>query len=131
MRFTFSGARLVDATMDVAEGNMTIAQGTIQTVNQADGQSEVVIDATDTFILPGFIDVHTHGGGGHNLHTTKLEEILAYNRWVASTGVTSYLVAVVGTPNCMPEAQLQTAVSAIKNWQHRSEGAQPETRNRG
>ncbi|GHO66079.1 N-acetylglucosamine-6-phosphate deacetylase [Ktedonobacter sp. SOSP1-52] len=125
MRFTLSGARLVDATMDVAEGNMTIAQGTIQTVNQADSQPEVVIDATDAIILPGFIDVHTHGGGGHNLHTTKLEEILAYNRWVASTGVTSYLVTVVGTPNCMPEAQLQTAVSAIKDWQHRSEGAQP------
>lgn len=125
MRFTFSGARLVDATMDIAEGNMPIAQGTIQTVNQADSQPEVVIDATDAIILPGFIDVHTHGGGGHNLHTTELEEILAYNRWVASTGVTSYLVAVVGTPNCMPEAQLRTAVSAIRDWQHRSEGAQP------
>lgn len=64
--------------------------------------------------MPGFIDVHTHGGGGYNLHTTSVDEILAYTRWAPETGVTSFLVSVVGTPGTLPGAQLHAAVEAIK-----------------
>jgi N-acetylglucosamine-6-phosphate deacetylase len=53
-----------------------------------------VIDATNTIVMPGFIDVHTHGGGGFNLHTSDAEEIDAYARWVPTTGVTSFLIGV-------------------------------------
>ena len=48
--------------------------------------------------------MHTHGGGGCNLHTTAPDEIQRYARWAASTGVTSFLIGVVGTPGGLPEA---------------------------
>ncbi|GCE26900.1 N-acetylglucosamine-6-phosphate deacetylase [Dictyobacter alpinus] len=116
MRFTLHGAHLVDATMDVERGDLVVDGRQIQSVEQSAGPEDgaQVVDATDSIILPGFIEVHTHGGGGFNLHTTDVEEIRSYQRWIPVTGVTSFLVAVVGTPGALPEQQLNTAVEAIE-----------------
>ena len=113
MRFTLHGARLIDATMDIPARDITVDGAQIQAIND---RSEGVqcIDASDAIVMPGFIEVHTHGGGGFNLHTTHVEEIQSYARWVPAAGVTSFLIAVVGTPNALPEAQLRTAVEAIE-----------------
>jgi N-acetylglucosamine-6-phosphate deacetylase len=121
MRFTLSGARLVDATTDLPRSEITIDGVQIQAVGSAEEDQDVTIDAANMIVTPGFIDVHTHGGGGFNLHTTSVEEIHSYRRWVATSGVTSFLIAVVGTPNALPEEQLHTAVSAIEGWETGSE----------
>ena len=141
MVFTLRGARIVDATMDVPSGDLTVEGGRILAVGQSTNQkaagdgtgeeskpdggsgvsssdnplrlSSESIDASDAVILPGFIDVHTHGGGGFNLHTTDPEEIWNYGRWVSSTGVTGYLIATVGTPGYWPKAQLAASVAAL------------------
>ena len=126
MRFTLRGARLVDATMDLPIGNISIAGSQLSAVEAGELQSEQgkIIDASDTIVMPGFIDVHTHGGGGYNLHTADAAEILAYSRWVTATGVTSYLIGVVGAPGALPEAQLHAAVAAMKQ-AHSGAGAMP------
>jgi N-acetylglucosamine-6-phosphate deacetylase len=130
MTFTLRGARLIDAVSDLPAGDITVDGSTIAEVGEArdmaipasaDGHGTIV-DASGMIVVPGYIDVHTHGGGGHSLHTTDPEEICAYARWAPSTGVTSFLVGVVGTPNAMPLAQLRAAARAIE--QH-AEGAQP------
>lgn len=122
MRFTLRGARLVDAFTDIPEGDVTVEDGRIVTVGSPQGRPGKIIDAAGMLIAPGFIDVHTHGGGGFNLHTTAPEEIHAYARWAPSTGVTSFLIGVVGTPGDLPQPQLEAAVAGIQHWQ---EGAEP------
>jgi N-acetylglucosamine-6-phosphate deacetylase len=122
MGFTLRGARLVDASTDLPAGDIIVDGEKIQSVGATLTVAGKVIDVSGMIVTPGFIDVHTHGGGGFELHTTKVEQIYAYSRWVASTGVTSYLVAVVGTPNCVPVAQMETAVQAIE---HQQDGAEP------
>jgi N-acetylglucosamine-6-phosphate deacetylase len=99
--------------MDYTDGVLTIDGAQIIAVGEqlADGGS--VIEAHETVVMPGFIDVHTHGGGGYNLHTTDTDEIQSYAQWAPSTGVTAFLVAVVGVPHVLPERQLIAAVSAI------------------
>src|SRR5581483_8901751 len=109
MRFTLRGTRLVDATMDLAEGDITVEGTHIEQVGQNNHAPGKVIDAGQAIVTPGFIDVHTHGGGGFELHTTDAEQIRAYARWVPSAGVTSFLTSVVGTPGALPEAQLRGA----------------------
>jgi N-acetylglucosamine-6-phosphate deacetylase len=121
MRFTLRNVHLVDATTDM-QGDITIEGTRIQASSSSSDEPGTVIDAAGMTVMPGFIDVHTHGGGGCNLHTTDEGEILAYARWVPQTGVTAFLIGVVGTPDTIPEAQLRTAVSAIEHWE---EGAQP------
>src|SRR5579862_8807101 len=126
MRFTLRGARLVDATTDISGGDITIDGPRIQAVGQTHDAAEYVIDAADAIVVPGFIDVHTHGGGGFNLHTANAEEIHAYTNWVPTTGVTSFLIGVVGVPSAIPEEQLKAAVVAINDFAQKGiSGATP------
>jgi N-acetylglucosamine-6-phosphate deacetylase len=115
MRVTLQGVHLVDAQFELPGGNITLDGERIQAVGEPDGLPDTVIDATGMIVMPGFIDVHTHGGGGHNLQTVDPEEIRGYERWAPQTGVTSFLMAVVGTPDALPEAQLRAAVQAIES----------------
>src|SRR5215510_2118595 len=122
MGFTLRGVRLIDAQKELFDTDITIDGTQIQAIGHSTATQGDIIDAADMIAMPGFIDVHTHGGGGFNLHTVDAEEIRAYARWVATTGVTSFLIGVVGTSGSLPEKQLSTAVEAIEDM---STGAEP------
>lgn len=50
-------------------GYIEIINGKITNVNEGNYvklEEENIIDVGDLFISPGFIDIHTHGGGGHD-----------------------------------------------------------------
>ena len=53
-----------------------------------------VIDLPEATLVPGFIDLHVHGGGGFSLATHDSEEIRSYARWAVSHGVTSFLPTI-------------------------------------
>src|SRR6266536_6141334 len=106
MRFTIRGARLVDASLDVPEGDIAIDDARIRAVGQVEDMRGSSIDATNTIVMPGFIDVHTHGGGGFSLHTSDAQEIHAYSCWVPQTGVTSFHTAAIDTHNPSPHDPL-------------------------
>src|SRR5207253_7643277 len=125
MPFTLCDARLIDVTTDIACGSITIDGTRIQSVERPEyspGKQENIIDATGMIVMPGFIDVHTHGGGGYNLHTREADEIRGYAGWTPETGVTSFLIAIVGVPDSMPEQQLRAAVEVLNG---RTVGAEP------
>jgi N-acetylglucosamine-6-phosphate deacetylase len=130
MEFSLQGARLVDATSDLPHGDLTVAGRRIGAVQSpsppaaVSGPDGLRIDASGATIMPGLIDVHTHGGGGYNLHTADPAEILAFCRWVVSTGVTSFLIGVVGNPGGLPDEQLQAAVHACDESARLSAGAE-------
>jgi N-acetylglucosamine-6-phosphate deacetylase len=96
------------------DGAQILALGPHRDGEDGSDDAGIGVDSGGAIVMPGFIDVHTHGGGGYNLHTTSVDEILAYTRWAPATGVTSFLVSVVGTPGALPEPQLHAAVEAIK-----------------
>src|SRR5690349_24245787 len=117
MRFMLRGARLVDASTDLASGAVTVNNGTLEvlTEDMHDGESVMpTFDVGGMILTPGFLDIHTHGGGGFNLHTSDPAEIDAFAHWAPSTGLTSFLVAVVGVPDALPFPQLEAAVVACE-----------------
>ena len=129
MRFKLRGARLVDASTDLAAGDILIADDTLAAVAASmpgadhDGDPEMTtIPVDDMIVTPGFLDAHTHGGGGFNLHTDDPAEIAAFAAWAPSTGLTSFLVAVVGAPDALPEPQIRAAVAACEQ---QGAGAEP------
>src|SRR6266567_3140444 len=122
MGFTLRGVRLIDAETEIFDTDITINGTRIQAIGHSTDTQGDIIDATDMIAMPGFIDIHTHGGGGFNLHTVDTEEIRAYARWVATTGVTSFLIGVVGVAGSLPEEQLSVAVDAIEDM---GTGAEP------
>src|SRR5262249_31525989 len=119
------GARLVDASTDLATGTVSVEGGALRAITEGIAAAEpdgAALDVDGMIITPGFFDIHTHGGGGFNLHTSDPAEIAAFAQWAPSTGLTSFLVAVVGVPDALPTAQLQAAVVACEQ---NSPGAQP------
>src|SRR5207245_8019383 len=98
MGFTLCDAHLVDAALDIARGDITVDGMRIQEIGypgHSPGERENIIDATDMLVIAGFIDVHTQGGGGYNLHTTSAGAIRAYAGGASGTGVSSLVTAVV------------------------------------
>ncbi|HLV35120.1 MAG TPA: N-acetylglucosamine-6-phosphate deacetylase [Spirillospora sp.] len=57
-----------------------------------------MIDAGGQWVAPGFIDVHVHGGGGHDMMDATPEAIHGMARFFARHGVTSYLPTTMSAP---------------------------------
>jgi N-acetylglucosamine-6-phosphate deacetylase len=54
------------------------------------------LDMRGLTLIPGFIDVHVHGGNGITFGGTKapFEELRTYSKWVVCSGVTGYLCSL-------------------------------------
>ncbi len=123
MLLTLAGGEVIDGGVRHTGTSITIAHGQITARGPHKPSDSLVLDVSGLLLLPGFVDLHTHGGGGFSLHTKDPEEILAYSHWVVRTGTTAFLINVVGVPEGLPETELSTAAQAIAR--NSAAGAQP------
>jgi len=56
------------------------------------------IDFPGMVLVPGFIDIHIHGGAGHDVMEAEPSSLAAIETAMARTGVTSYLATTVTAP---------------------------------
>lgn len=75
----------------------------------ADRSGELVIDLTDRWLVPGYIDGHVHGGGGGQFNSPDRDEIATVARFHARHGTTALLATTVAAP---PD-ELAAALTAI------------------
>lgn len=68
-----------------------------------------VLDAIDCFILPGFIDLHVHGGAGYDTMDATDEALAAMAHFFAQHGVTAFLATTMTAPH----ADILRAVTAV------------------
>ena len=56
-------------------------------------------------LVPGFIDLHVHGGGGFSVTAGDPAALDGFRRWVVQTGVTAFLASLVGpSPEALVDA---------------------------
>ena len=83
------------------EGGLLIEDERIAAITragEADPQSDAVIDAAGKLLLPGLIDVHTHGRAGYDFNTADREGMRKMARSYLESGVTTLLPTLASAP---------------------------------
>lgn len=99
-RTVLAGARVVLPTGVVAGGHVTVENGRIAgcgAAQEAPGARDGgrTLDLTGHWIVPGFVDVHVHGGGGASFSSGNAEEALTAVRTHRAHGTTTMVASTV------------------------------------
>lgn len=81
------------------------SNGVITAVNPGTHSSPEI--TTDGVLIPGFVDIHCHGGGGHYFSATSSESITAAINAHKRTGTTSLVASLVSESIDNLKAQIQ------------------------
>jgi|SRR5579863_323354 len=88
-----------------------------------------VVDFGDGTLAPGFVDIHIHGGAGHDVMQANPEALAAVEQLLARHGVTSYFPTTVTAPLEQTWSALDRLANAIEiavqDSASRGERAQP------
>jgi N-acetylglucosamine-6-phosphate deacetylase len=92
-----SGARVVTPTGVIAGGWVQVEAGVITAVGSGLPPGGGTVDLGGAWLLPGYIDLHVHGGGGHDASASPadLAAAVAFHR---SHGTTRTLVSLMTAP---------------------------------
>jgi N-acetylglucosamine-6-phosphate deacetylase len=116
--------RIVDAQGERENVAVTIADRRIvalENITNALRPRSGDIDARDALLLPGFIDIHVHGGAGRYVMEGTQDAMQAIARHLARHGVTGFLATTVTGP-----WEQQAQALAVTAQTMRSEGSASE-----
>ena len=104
-------------------GCILITDDTITTVSEKNIEVEnaIEIDAKGNYVAPGFIDIHVHGGGGHDFMDANEATFLKIAETHAQYGTTSMLPTTLTSTK---EILLQTLAAYESANQKNINGAQ-------
>jgi len=116
-----AGGTLITPFETLADHDLIIEGSTIAAlgpaVSRVDGDA---IDARGLFVAPGLIDVHVHGGAGHDTMDATPEALHGMARFFARHGVTAYYPTTMTAP---PDA-IYAAVENVRRSPQPDDGAQ-------
>ena len=107
----------VDGQYEIQKGAIGIENGIIVSFNDADGQEKLSMQGL--LALPGFVDIHTHGGSGADACDKKPEALETLSRHYARHGVTSFCP----TTMTLPIPQLRKIFEAIESFKGKEPAA--------
>jgi N-acetylglucosamine-6-phosphate deacetylase len=115
----FINARIYTPNRTIENGYLRVNHGVIEEVDHQYNLDLIemntnvgvtIIDLKGKQLIPGFIDIHVHGGGGFDVMSGNPEDINGMSIYHASKGTTTFLAT---TLTATPEA-IKKALKAIK-----------------
>ena len=106
----------IEQPLLLVEGGV-IVEVTSQARREVPGHCRAV-DFGDGILAPGFIDIHIHGGGGHDVMEAGADALPPVERLLAAHGVSSYFPTTVTAPmdaTLSALARLADAIEAAEN----------------
>src|SRR5215469_68899 len=112
-------ARRLFTPLEVVEHPLVfVADGCVVKVSRSDeeqiSQGLKVIDLEDSTLVPGFIDMHIHGGAGRDVMDSAEDSLPAVEGLLFRHGVTSYFPTTVTAPVDVTLAALERLADAIE-----------------
>ncbi|MFC4776751.1 N-acetylglucosamine-6-phosphate deacetylase [Paenibacillus sp. GCM10023252] len=103
----------------IHRGVMVIKDGMIARISAEGAAVEpdtTTIDAEGRLLLPGFVDVHVHGGGGYDMMKAAEDKVSldGMSRFHAAHGTTSFLATTLTSNDKVLKAALQAAAEQIE-----------------
>ncbi len=85
--------QIINASLILPFGGMPgvcrFTDGIIDYIGEEPQKADVTIDAKGAYLLPGFIDIHCHGGGGYDFMDASPDEMREISRFHLSHGTTT------------------------------------------
>ena len=114
--FTAGAVEFDDKITGIYDSESAAGFGTDLSAAQRAGE---IIDAGEDYVIPGFVDIHTHGGAGGDFSDGSIEGNRIAAAHYAAHGVTSFLA----TTMTIPEVEIIDAVTAIKQYKDEADKA--------
>ena len=93
---TLAGARVVTPAGVVDDGWIRVSGSTIEEIGT--GPVAGAADLGGRLVVPGFVDIHCHGGGGGSFTGTEVDQALAAIDTHRAHGTTTMLASLVSAP---------------------------------
>ena len=113
------GAHAYTPGKDLGVVDILVDSGRIASVGSAGARDSDVVDATGLALLPGFVDIHSHGRGGADFCDLTDAAFDTIGKGKLADGVTSFLA----TGLTRPEEDLAELCRCAERYKSRGEGA--------
>jgi N-acetylglucosamine-6-phosphate deacetylase len=118
MRTVYTASRLYTPIEAIENPSLVVEDGRIAEVSSR-SVKEVPVDAplldfTDSVLVPGFFDIHIHGGAGLDVMRASSSELPRLGKFLATHGVTGYFPTTVAAPLDSTYATLEQLADAIE-----------------
>lgn len=77
------------------EGGVLVEDGVIASVQPGRTSSPADVDLGGAYLVPGFLDLHTHGAAGFDVNASAASELLEIGRFFAAHGVTGWNASIL------------------------------------